>query len=244
MIAMLGMYDRPETAAANDRLWQAIRGNLGFGPVALTRDRDFFDIWRARDLVFAQTCGMPFRLELHARVQLVGTPDYGLPDCPPGFYNSVIVARRDAGDVTLTELCDGVFAYNEPVSQSGWAAPMVHMQALGLTPNQTLQTGAHILSAQAVATGKADFAALDALTWALIQRYDAFADDLQVIAKTTPTPTLPFITGPGQRVDVIRAATIKAIANLTDADRSTLCLWGLTEIPASDYLAVPNPRKT
>ena len=26
MIAALPMYDRPETAAANDRLWQAMRG--------------------------------------------------------------------------------------------------------------------------------------------------------------------------------------------------------------------------
>lgn len=240
---MLGMYDRPETAAANDRLWQGIRENLGFGPCELTRDMDFFDIWRAPDLLFAQTCGMPFRLGLYRQVQLVGTPDYGLPDCPPGFYNSVIVARRDAGDTSLAQLCRGVFAYNEPVSQSGWAAPMVHLQALGLAAHETLRTGAHVASARAVADGQADFASLDALTWALIQRYDGFAETLQVVARTKPTPTLPFITGSAQSADFVRSATATAIAALSDQDRATLCLKGLIEIPISDYLAVPNPSE-
>ena len=243
MIAMLGMYDRPETAPANDRLWQGIRENLGFGPLALTRDMDFFDIWRSPDLLFAQTCGMPFRLGLYQQVQLVGTPDYGLPDCPAGFYNSVIVARRDAPPASLGALCQGVFAYNEPVSQSGWAAPMVHLQALGLSPNETVQTGAHVASAQAVADGQADFASLDSLTWALIERYDDFADALQVIARTAPTPTLPFITGPDQSAELVRAATVKAIETLSDQDRDTLCLKGLIEIPVSDYLAVQNPSE-
>ena len=31
MIASLPMYDRPETAAANDRLWQGVRERLGQG---------------------------------------------------------------------------------------------------------------------------------------------------------------------------------------------------------------------
>lgn len=243
MIAMLGMYDRPETAAANDRLWQGIRENLGFGPPELTRDMDFFNIWRAPDLLFAQTCGMPFRLGLHRQVQLVSTPDYGLPDCPAGFYNSVIVARHDVGTTSLAQLCQGIFAYNEPVSQSGWAAPMVHLQALGLGPKETVQTGAHVASARAVTGGQADFAALDALTWALIQRYDAFAAELQVVARTKPTPTLPFITGSAQSAEQVRNATTMAIAALSDQDRDILCLKGLIDIPVSDYLAVQNPSK-
>ena len=40
MIAYLGMYDRPETAAANSAFWAAIRANLGQGPDALQRDID------------------------------------------------------------------------------------------------------------------------------------------------------------------------------------------------------------
>ena len=241
MVAMLGMYDRPETRAANDRLWANMHHELGFGPKTLTRDRDFFEIWTDPNLVFAQTCGMPYRLGLHRQVQLVGTPDYGFPDCPAGFYYSVFVTHKDNAQATLSELSEGIFAYNEPQSQSGWAAPTTHLADMGLKPEHRLQSGAHYLSAKAVAEKQAAFASLDALTWELICRYDDFAKDLHVLARTTPTPTLPYITGPKQNPAEIRAALSRAIGAMSDADRATLGLQGLVQIPASAYLAVPTP---
>ena len=51
MIAHLGMYDRPETAAANDRLWTAMRAHLGRGPDALTRDAEVWQVWQSPDLL-------------------------------------------------------------------------------------------------------------------------------------------------------------------------------------------------
>ena len=36
MIAGLPMYDRPELRDAHNRLWAAIRANLGFGPESLS----------------------------------------------------------------------------------------------------------------------------------------------------------------------------------------------------------------
>lgn len=241
MIAMLGMYDRPETSASNDRLWSAIRDELGHGPDSLTRDMDFWEVWQSPDLLFAQTCGMPYRTSLHRQVQLVGTPNYALPDCPAGHYYSVIVTHMDVGHATLSELCQGTFAYNEPLSQSGWAAPVNHLQQMDLAPTKRLQTGAHYLSAMAVAEKRADFAALDALTWELIRRYDDFAQNLHVVARTNPTPTLPFITGPKQNPAEIRLAVTKAISALSGEDRAILGLNGLEYIPPSAYLAVPTP---
>lgn len=241
MTAMLGMYDRPETRDANDRLWMSIHYELGFGPKNLTRDRDFYEVWTDPDLIFAQTCGMPYRMGLHRQVQLVATPDYGLSDCPAGHYYSVFVTHKDRAQATLRDLCEGVFAYNEAQSQSGWAAPMTHLTAQNLQPASRLQTGAHYLSARAVAEKKADFAALDALTWELLQRYDDFAKDLHVLARSTPTPTLPYITGPKQNPAEIRAALSRAIGAMSDSDRATLGLQGLVQIPASAYLAVPTP---
>jgi hypothetical protein len=66
MIAALPMYDRPETAGANDRFWESVRDHLGYGPMTLTRGRDHWDIWQSPDLVLAQTCGLPFRAKLCA----------------------------------------------------------------------------------------------------------------------------------------------------------------------------------
>ena len=51
MIASLPMYDRPETAAANDRLWQGVRERLGQGPEHLTRGGDLWAQWQSPDLI-------------------------------------------------------------------------------------------------------------------------------------------------------------------------------------------------
>lgn len=241
MIAHLGMYDRPETAAANDAFWQAIRAQLGYGPDALTRGADFWQVWQSPDLLVSQTCGMPYRTRLYSEVQLIGAPDYGLPGCHPGFYNSVIVAHKNRQGAKLSEFNGKRFAYNDALSQSGWAAPITHLRSRHLMPGALLESGAHEASARAVAEGRADFAALDALSWDMLQRYDAFAADLIEIDRTEPTPALPFITAMGRDAGPIFTAIKTAISDLPDTDRATLNLKGLVAIAAADYLSVPTP---
>ncbi len=242
MTAMLGMYDMPTLQPVNDRFWSLIRGHLGFGPENLTRDRDYWEIWQDPDLVFAQTCGMPYRTRLHGSVQLVGTPDYDLPGCPPGHYCSVFVARADdARD--LDDLVEGRFAYNEALSQSGWAAPVTHLLQQALKPHTLLETGGHALSAQAVADRRADYASLDALTWVLLQEVSGVGKSLREVARTAPTPTLPFITSIHQDPDQVATAVVSAISDLPAADQKALHLRGMINIPASQYLSVPNPPK-
>ncbi len=240
MIAMLGMYDMPALQPANDRFWTLIREHLGYGPDQLTRNADFWEVWLSPNLTFAQTCGMPYRTRLHDKVQLVGTPDYGLEGCPPGYYRSIFVARKDDFR-NLDQLSSGTFAFNEALSQSGWAAPMVHLDARGQRPNAMLETGGHALSADAVANGRADFAALDALSWSLLQSHSDFGTTLRVVEATSPTPALPYITAKGQDVGAIAYAIRAAIHDLQPNDRDLLHLRGLIDIPEEDYLSVPNP---
>lgn len=246
MIASFGMYDRAETAAANDRFWALIREGLRDAgvpaPDHLTRGAAaYWPAWESADLILSQTCGYPFRARLHGTVELVGTPDYALPGCPAGHYNSVFVVRARDARRSLGEFQDARFAYNEPMSQSGWAGPQTHANSLGVTFNTTLQTGGHRLSAQAVAEGRADIAALDALTFALCQRYDPFMAQLREITRTAPTPALPYITAQGRDAGICFAAIAAAIAALSPDDRETLSLRGLVRIAAQNYLAVPTP---
>ena len=242
MIAHLGMYDRPETAAANDRFWSSIRDQLGFGPDTLTREIGFMEAWESPDLLLSQTCGMPYRLRLRPKVTLVGTPDFALPDCPPGYYNSVFIAKKSGGIRTLHDLNGACFAYNEAFSQSGWAAPVTHLEARDLRPGALLETGGHALSAKAVAENRADFAALDALTWRLVQLFDEFVADLIEITRTQPTPTLPYITAAGRDPAVLYSAIEHAIQNLSGFDRNLLSLHALVSIPADEYRSVPTPH--
>ncbi len=242
MIAALPMYDRPETAAANDRYWHLIRSSLKAAPVALTRSADVWEQWQSPDLVLGQTCGMPYRSKLHDKVTLVGTPDYGLEGCPAGHYRSVFVAHRARAGASLADFDGQRFAYNDDVSQSGWAAPLHHLHKAGLRTGPKICTGAHRESARAVAEGQADFASLDALSWIFIQRYDKFAADLVEIDHTSPTPALPYITARHRTADPLQMAITLAISDLTSADRDTLCLQALVQLPTQAYLAVPTPR--
>ena len=242
MIAMLGMYDMAPLQGANDRLWQGIRAALGHGPDALTRDRDFWEIWESPNLLFAQTCGLPFRSRLHGQVALIGTPDYDLPGCPPGHYSSVLVVHADAPGSAPGDFADGRFAYNEPMSQSGWAGPIAHLNSASVGFSTHLETGSHHQSAIAVANTRADLAGLDLLTWTLLcEHYPNLTAQLKVIDTTDPTPVLPYITAVGRDPAPIAAALRTAIDALAPSDRHALHLKNIVDIPTSAYMDVPTP---
>jgi ABC-type phosphate/phosphonate transport system substrate-binding protein len=241
------MYDFGAAAAANDRFWALIRDGLRAGgiaaPEALVRgDAAFWQAWEAPELLLSQTCGYPFRARLHDRVNYVGTPDYGVQGCPAGHYCSVFVVR--AGDLrqTLAEFDGAPFAYNEALSQSGWAAPQVHAARLGIRLPPAVRTGGHPLSARAVAEGRADIAALDAVTHLLlVENEPDLMARLKVIDRTVPTPGLPYIAARGAPVAAIFDAVSEAISALSVDDRAILHLRGIVRIPTEAYLAVPNP---
>lgn len=245
MIANLGMYDRPETAAAHDALWAAIRDRLRVAghaaPEALTRDRDLWEIWQSPDLLLGQTCGLPYRAVLHGKVSIVCTLDYGLAGAPAGHYLSLAVSRRD-GPATLAEADGARLAYNDALSQSGWAAACAVAEAAGITYSSCIASGAHRVSARMIAEGSADLALIDAITWRGIVAYEPeLAEVLSVIGQSAPTPGLPLITAAGRDPAPLRAAVIAALDDLPRTVHDRLGLAGFTDIPTSAYLAVPNP---
>jgi len=245
MIASLGMYDRAETAAANDRFWALIRDSLRdrglAAPDALTRGEGaYWPAWEDPALVLSQTCGFPYRAKLHDKVALVATPDYGLPDCPPGYYCSVFVARAD-DPRHLPKFRSARFAFNEGLSQSGWAAAQNHAASMGFYFRPGLQSGSHRASAFAVAEGRADLAALDALTWTMLQRWEPGLANLREVARTAPTPALPYIAARTADAGATHASMVEACAALSAEDRQTLSLRAITRIAPECYLAVPIP---
>ncbi|MBA4350348.1 MAG: hypothetical protein C0427_03760 [Rhodobacter sp.] len=239
------MYDRPELRAETDRYWSLIRAALmerGIAaPAALYRDdRALMAQWESADLILSQTCGFPYRARLHDKVALVGTPDFGNDGCAPGFYRSILIARADDPRGSFAAFDGAALAYNDGMSQSGWAAPLSHAALSGIRLRPGVETGSHRASARAVAEGRAELAAIDALTWALLCEFEDMSG-VKVIGATDPTPALPYITAKGRNAAAIRDAVAEAIAALAPQDRTRLRLRGLVEIPASAYLAVPTP---
>lgn len=245
MLATLPMYDWPEIRPATDRFWDLIRDGLRaqgiMAPDTLHRG-DRWNDWEAPDLVLSQTCGFPYRTKLHGKIGLIGPFDFGLPGAAPGYYYSQLVVRAD-DDRDWTQLLGARLAINGHDSQSGWAAPQNHAATIGGRFTDILVTGAHKASAQAVADGQADIAAIDARTWALIDAHlPDLAARLRIAAHTAPTPGLPLITARTLDPAAIAAAVRQAIAGLSSEDRAALGILGLADVPAEAYLAVPTPE--
>lgn len=245
MFASLMMYARPELAPAHDRYWGLIRDEFAAigidAPARLSQDAFGVDVWKSPELVLSQTCGMPYRLWLKDDVTLVGTPDYGLDACPAGYYRSPFVVRADDPRENLSEFKHATFALNQTDSQSGYGAPYFHLQSHGFWFENLLESGGHLASAKAVADGQADIAALDAVTWRLIEKYELFAQYLRVLEWTAPTPGLPLITAKGRDAESMFTAINRAIHALSEDDQASLGIRALVQIPKADYFDVPNP---
>lgn len=236
MIASLPMYDRPEVRAQTDALWNAMRDAVresgGDAPDRLNRERDNSAVWTDPALVLSQTCGMPWRLGLHREAKLVGTPDYGIEGCAPGYYRSAIVVRADDPRDSRSDFASGTCAFNSADSQSGFAAWE------GFEFARWHEAGAHAASISAVARGAADIAAIDAVTWRLAVAHQPEAAVLRVLEWTRPTPGLPFITAQGRDAGLLSEAVTDAVAALDPAVRDALGLVGFVQIPGAEYLAV------
>lgn len=237
MIASLPMYDRPEIAAATDRLWAGIRDHLRADRIAapdrLTRHDDIWAQWTAPNLVLSQTCGLPYRAHLRDKVTLIGAPVHA--DMPAGMYHSVIIARPGP-------LPDAPrLAVNDALSQSGWANLHDWLMTRVQPHGSVMMSGAHRASVQAVAEGRADLAAIDVVTWGFIQRFDDMARALEVLDTTPPVPALPFIAPAKAEPARYGNAIAGAIAELRQQDRDDLNLHGLQVLPITAYLDLPNP---
>lgn len=238
------MYERPETSAAINRLWSGLRKALREAGIdeeaTYLEGAHSLDHWRDPALLISQTCGMPYRLHLHGHVHLVGSPVSTLCD-PHGQYHSVIVAHKDDPRDSFLLFDGATLAVNDAISQSGWAAPENMAREYGFRFESVTLTGGHQASAQLVAAGGAEIAAIDAITWSLIKRFDRWANQLKIIDRTPPTPALPFITARQDLIDPLFDAMSCAIAAMPAPDQDLLCLNGLTQIAGAAYLAVPSP---
>ena len=245
MIATFAMYDWPEQSDHWDVFWTILRNELTArgiaAPERLSRGGNVDAYWTAPDLVVGQTCGLPYRARLHDNVTLIGALDHGLPGCPPGYYNSVVIMRADDARGHRAALSE-TLACNAADSQSGWAALAELARAAGVEIRRARRSGSHRESARLVAEGAADLAAIDAETWRLIEAYDPdVARRLSVVERTSPRPGLPLITRSGVDAAPYADAIGAAINATPRATRDALHVRGFERIAAAAYLALPLP---
>ncbi len=241
-IAALPMYDFLHVRDQTDQLWTHLAAevrNHGFAaPECLTRADDLVALWQDSNLLLAQTCGYPLVSQLRDQVTVIGTPDYGVIKDKPGWYNSVVLIRKDDARQALAEFKSATWAYNDLMSQSGCHAMLyailVEVGEARLFA-KCLRSGGHVASVVAVADKRADITAVDAITWRHLQECLPQASQLQILMQTSPTPGLPFISANTVAASTLTDAAEFAIAALSQADRDALGLIGFWRSNYADY---------
>jgi len=246
-VAALPMYDWPEVRNETDALWRALADGLQDAgirpPPQLERRRASDAVWRDPRLLLAQICGLPYVRGLRSRVHLIVTPCYDVPGCDGPRYCSLVVARAADRGVSLEDMRGRRLAYNARHSQSGYSALRSLVAPLACGSRffgATLETGSHREAVRAVADGRADLCAIDAVCWALACRHEpATAERLIVIAQTPPTPGLPLICAIGhdrRTVARMRAAVSEVFAaGLSASVRDALFIAGSEALAPSAY---------
>lgn len=250
-VASLPMYDLPGLAAATDALWAAIAGacraeGVGEVPVALERTRPHREVWRDPRLFLSQTCGYPLVHELAGRVRVVATPRYAVAACSGSSYTSHCVVPREGGAARLEDLRGAVAAANEIDSHSGmnaFRALIAPVAGGGRFFRQVVWSGSHLASLELVARGEVDVAAIDCVTFALLERVrpDLVAR-VRLIGQSAPCPGLPLVTAAATsdgEVAAIRRALARVAADPELAPlRAALLLDGFEVLAENAYAAV------
>jgi ABC-type phosphate/phosphonate transport system substrate-binding protein len=251
MFASLPMYDFPEHREHTDRLWSlvadALRAEGIAAPDHLARPSELPADWLRPDLLLSQTCGLPFVRRLRGRVELVGAADHGLPDCAPGNYRSRIVVRGGMSVGSLADLRGRVAAVNSDESQSGAGALRTAVQPFSNGRPffaHVIRTGSHLGSIMAVAEGRAEVAAIDAVTYAMALRHRAEARFLRVLSSTPETPGLPFITRPGAPARALFTALADAVDAVGHEARDALMLQGIVPRTEAGFDGIADADRT
>jgi ABC-type phosphate/phosphonate transport system substrate-binding protein len=246
-VASLPMYDFPQLREAHDEFWDALAARLRAAglmrtPGALTRGAWPAEVWADPLLLFAQGCEYPLAKAFVDRVRIVAHPVYSAAGCEGARYRSAVVVRRD-GELTLADLRGQRCVVNELDSNSGMnllraaIAPLTNGERFFAS---VAVSGSHLRSVEMVASGQADVACIDCVSFAHFHRlHPSLVAGLRVLSWTPSTPSLPYITARSASNSIVQALR-SALADVFDdealaAVRAKLLLQGVDLEPVEGF---------
>lgn len=250
-VASLGMYDHPAVQDANDTLWAAIAARLRAAGIAgvperLDRARPLEAIWDDPALILAQTCGYPLATRWAGRLRYAATPRYAAPGCEGAFYRSRLVVRSDDPGETLGAFRGRRAALNDRQSNSGMnlfrASVASHAGGRAFF-GSVVETGSHAQSVALVASGGADIAAIDAVSFAHLSQHDpATASRLRTLGWTARSPGLPLVIAAGASDRTVRILR-RVLRDVARDDslahtRRRLLIEGFDVLPRARYRSI------
>lgn len=248
LVASLGMYDRRELRAANDALWAVIARRLRSAGIAnvpgkLERKRPLHDIWSDPDLLLAQCCGYPMTKAFDGRLRYVATLSYRAAGCEGAHHRSRFIVRRDDPRETLADYAGSRAVINQWDSNTGMNLmrdAVARLSAGSQFFSNVVESGSHGRSAELIAAGEADIAAIDTVTFAHLERYDQdVTRQLRTLGWTDLTPGLPLVTSLKRNAHELASLRHALRMALRDpaiaAARFTLLIGGMRQLYPRSY---------
>lgn len=156
-------------------------------------------------------------------------------------YFSLLIVPADSPAQAMADLRGKVFAFTDPMSNTGRNYPTYLVQQLGQTPEtffaRTFFTYSHDDAIRAVADGLADGAAVDSLVYDFaIARDPTLAQKTRVIHRSEPFGIPPVVVGPQVRPQ-LKAELQRLLFDMADAPdgRASLATAGIERfVPIAD----------
>ena len=123
-------------------------------------------------------------------------------------YYSLLIVPADSPAQSMADLRGKVFAFTDPMSNTGRNYPTYLVRQLGETPDtffsRTFYTYSHDDAIRAVASGLADGAAVDSLVYDYaVKREPGLAARSKIILRSQPFGIPPVVVGPNARPQVV-----------------------------------------
>jgi len=199
-IAIAGVVSPTETLTSYSKLVSYLGKEL-HQPVEIVQRSTYAEI---NDLVRSRYVDLAFVCSL---AYVLGREDFGMellvvPEVDGATaYHSYIVVPADSEVETVEDMRDTVFAFTDPLSNSGRLSPTYILHKMGLTPedffSRYIFTYSHDNSIRAVAGGLVDGAAVDSLVYNyIVSKEPHIAAKTKIIHTSPPYGMPPVVTHP------------------------------------------------
>ena len=208
-------------------------------------------VLRDRDLLIGHTCGYPLMTRLHDALTPLCVPCFDVPGASGRYYSSQFIVPSDSPIESLQQCRGKTVAINGRDSNSGMNVLRHALARLGARPHyfaETCITGSHRASLEAVASNRAQLAAIDCVSYQLLadQNPDLIAA-VKIIGQSEQTCGLPLVmpkTGYSrQQKETWIAALNQGLTRAPSAARNTLHLERFESVELKDYQSIVELEK-
>ena len=247
-VASMPMYDMPEVRKALDSLWAGLarhltREGLPDVPAKLTHGRALRTFWNDPGLIISQCCGYDVVYRYAGKLKPVATPHYGARGCRGPKYASVVVVAEDCAATDVLRMRGAVCVINGPESHSGMnslRALVAPVSRDGRFFSQVKVSGSHAASLQMIRRGEADVAAIDCVTYALMEAYrPAALAGTRRLGRTYRAPAIPYVTRWNVDEDTLERMRTALYRTFADPDLAPACralyLKDIEALPLAAY---------